>query len=100
METCPLYKNCSSNKNTSYPTEFTGITCELLIPPLCDVDAVPDLHDPGDTGSSPDGGSGPQKNFRKKRLRAARMHLCAWTRRPSTLKVTSLKAWPLMRRLR
>ena len=51
-------------------------------------------------GSSPDGCSGPQKNFLKKRLRAARMQRWAWTKRPSTLKVTSLKAWPLMRRFK
>lgn len=99
IETCPLYKNCNTNKNTSYPTEFTGITCEF--PPLGDVAntaaAEPILEPPG---SSPAGGSGPQKNFLKKRLLAAKMHRWACTNRPSTLKVTSLKAWPLMSRFR
>lgn len=95
METCPLYRNCSINRNTSYPTEFTGIT---PAPPPEDLD--PDELTRFTPGSSPGGGSGPQKNFLKKRLRAARMQRCAWTRRPSTLKVTSLKACPLISRFR
>lgn len=57
--------------------------------------------DPCRVGSMQDcGWSVPQKNLRKKRLRAARMQRWAWTRRPSTLKVTSEKAWPLIKRFR
>ena len=95
IETWPLYKNCNSSKNTSYPTELTGITPG--VDPAAGGAARFILEQ---TGSNPDGGSGPQKNFLKKRLLAAKIHLWAWTKRPSTLKVTSEKAWPLMRRLR
>lgn len=61
------------SKKTSYPTEFTGITVAVAaaVDPLGDPDEDDPILDPD--GSRPDGGSGVQKNFRKKRLLAARM---------------------------
>ncbi|RRT49849.1 hypothetical protein B296_00014849 [Ensete ventricosum] len=71
----------------------------MTLPPAPIVlgEATPLLGDhrrPGDDRSMP------QKNLRNKRLQAARMQWWACMNRPSTLKVTSLKTRPLMRKLR
>lgn len=103
IETWPLYKNCSISKKTSYPTEFTGMTTCELVEFLGEAGPMPiPILDPNGSDPDPVGESVPpeQKNFLKKRLRAARMQRWAWTILPSTLKVTSLKACPLISRFR